>query len=183
MQASFSLGAIAFLLSGSSLAIPALADSTLANKTPLLASAQVIQPTVELEASTDVAIRDVQSEVAPEPVIRPVVPAPVAPAPRAPRVVQVSSGRASWYGPGFFGNRTANGEVFRPGTMTAAHRTLPFGTKVRVTNLSNGRTAVVRINDRGPFIGNRVIDLAHGAAQHLGLVASGLAPVRLEVLR
>ena len=87
MQASFSLGAIAFLLSGSSLAIPALADSTLANKTPLLASAQVIQPTVELEASTDVAIRDVQSEVAPEPVIRPVVPAPVAPAPRAPRVV------------------------------------------------------------------------------------------------
>jgi rare lipoprotein A len=67
--------------------------------------------------------------------------------------------------------------------MTAAHRTLPFGTKVRVTNLNNGRTAVVRINDRGPFTGGRVIDLAHGAAQHLGLVASGLAPVRLEVLR
>ncbi len=183
MQPSFSLGAIAFLLSGSSLAVPALADSTLSHKSPLLASAQVSQPTVQLETSTDVAIREVQSEVAPEPEVRPVVPAPVAPAPRAPRVVNVSSGKASWYGPGFFGNRTANGEVFRPGTMTAAHRTLPFGTKVRVTNLNNGRTAVVRINDRGPFTGGRVIDLAHGAAQHLGMVASGLAPVRLEVLR
>jgi rare lipoprotein A len=101
----------------------------------------------------------------------------------APEVVQVSQGTASWYGPGFFGNRTANGEVYQPGTMTAAHRTLPFGTRVRVTNLHNGRSAVVRINDRGPFTGNRVIDLGHGAAQELGLVSSGLAPVRLEVLR
>jgi rare lipoprotein A len=95
----------------------------------------------------------------------------------------VSTGRASWYGPGFFGNRTASGEVLRPGTLTAAHRTLPFGTKVRVTNLWNGRSAVVRINDRGPFHGNRVIDLAHGAAQELGLTASGVADVKLEVLR
>lgn len=111
---------------------------------------------------------------------------PIAPATllaSAPDVVQVAQGTASWYGPGFFGNRTASGEVFRPGTMTAAHRTLPFGTRVRVTNLNNGRSAVVRINDRGPFTGNRVIDLGHGAAQELGLVSSGLAPVRLEVLR
>lgn len=91
--------------------------------------------------------------------------------------------KASWYGPGFFGNRTANGEIYRPGTMTAAHRTLPFGTMVRVTNLNNGRVAVVRINDRGPFYGNRVIDLGHGAAVKLGLTESGLADVRLEVLR
>lgn len=96
---------------------------------------------------------------------------------------QVSTGQASWYGPGFFGNRTASGEVLRPGTLTAAHRTLPFGTKVRVTNLWNGRSAVVRINDRGPFHGGRVIDLAHGAAQELGLTASGTANVKLEVLR
>ena len=96
---------------------------------------------------------------------------------------KVSTGQASWYGPGFFGNRTANGEVFRPGTLTAAHRTLPFGTRVRVTNLNNGRSTVVRINDRGPFTGNRVIDLGHGAAHEIGLVSSGLAPVRLEVLR
>ncbi|MFM7641698.1 MAG: septal ring lytic transglycosylase RlpA family protein [Cyanobium sp.] len=96
------------------------------------------------------------------------------------RSVQV--GQASWYGPGFFGNRTASGEVFRPGTLTAAHRYLPFGTKVRVTNLYNGRSAVVRINDRGPFSGGRIIDLAHGAAQVLGLTASGVADVRLEVI-
>lgn len=98
-------------------------------------------------------------------------------------MVRVSNGQASWYGPGFFGNRTANGEVLRPGTLTAAHRSLPFGTKVRVTNLWNGRTAVVRINDRGPFHGSRIIDLAHGAAQQLGVVASGVAQVKLEVLQ
>ena len=110
--------------------------------------------------------------------------APVSPPPKPqPAVVRVITGEASWYGPGFYGNRTANGEVFRQGTMTAAHRHLPFGTKVRVTNLWNGRSAVIRINDRGPFIGHRVIDLAHGAASHLGLTASGIAQVRLEVLR
>lgn len=95
---------------------------------------------------------------------------------------RVTTGEASWYGPGFFGNRTASGEVLRPGTLTAAHRTLPFGTMVRVTNLWNGRSTVVRINDRGPFHGRRVIDLAHGAAQQLGLTASGIADVKLEVL-
>jgi rare lipoprotein A len=109
-------------------------------------------------------------------------PAP-APQPAGPRVVKVITGEASWYGPGFFGNRTASGEVFRPGTITAAHRTLPFGTRVRVTNLWNGRSTVVRINDRGPFTGNRVIDLAHGAAGQLGLISSGIAQVKLEVLQ
>jgi rare lipoprotein A len=101
----------------------------------------------------------------------------------APRVLASSQGEASWYGPGFFGNRTANGEVFRPGSLTAAHRTLPFGTKVKITNLWNGRSAVVRINDRGPFHGARVIDLAHGAAHELGVIASGTARVKLEVLQ
>ena len=113
-------------------------------------------------------------------------PLQVPPPPRVrlrPAVVRVVTGEASWYGPGFYGNRTANGEVYRPGTMTAAHRTLPFGTKVRVTNLWNGRMAVIRINDRGPFVDHRVIDLGHGAASHLGLTASGIAEVKLEVLR
>lgn len=110
----------------------------------------------------------------------PITVAPVAP---KPRVVRVISGQASWYGPGFFGNRTASGEVLRPGTYTAAHRSLAFGTRVRVHNLNNGRSAVVRINDRGPFHGSRVIDLAHGAARDLGLTASGTAQVRLEVLQ
>ena len=114
------------------------------------------------------------------------VPAAILPPPKlkpVPSVVRVLTGEASWYGPGFYGNRTASGEIYRPGTMTAAHRTLPFGTKVRVTNLWNGRTAVIRINDRGPFLDHRVIDLGHGAASHLGLTASGIAQVKLEVLR
>ena len=114
------------------------------------------------------------------------VPAAILPPPKlkpVPSVVRVLTGEASWYGPGFYGNRRASGEIYRPGTMTAAHRTLPFGTKVRVTNLWNGRTAVIRINDRGPFIDHRVIDLGHGAASHLGLTASGIAQVKLEVLR
>jgi rare lipoprotein A len=100
-----------------------------------------------------------------------------------PSVVRFMTGEASWYGPGFFGNRTANGEVYQRGMMTAAHRTLPFGTKVRVTNLRNGRSEVIRINDRGPFVHHRVIDLGHGASSSLGLTASGITQVRLEVLR
>ena len=100
-----------------------------------------------------------------------------------PDVVRVITGEASWYGPGFYGNYTANGEIYRQGTMTAAHRTLPFGTKVRVTNLRYGRSAVIRINDRGPFVDHRVIDLGHGAASSLGLISSGIAQVKLEVLR
>jgi rare lipoprotein A len=106
--------------------------------------------------------------------------APVAPA--QGQLASSSVGQASWYGPGFYGSRTANGEVFRPGMLTAAHRTLRFGTLVRVTNLDNGRSAVVRINDRGPFHGGRIIDLAHGAAEQLGVTASGIAQVKLEVL-
>jgi rare lipoprotein A len=113
--------------------------------------------------------------------IRQIPPAPLAQGQQIASAA-VSTGQASWYGPGFFGNRTASGEVLRPGTLTAAHRTLAFGTLVRVTNLWNGRTAVVRINDRGPFHGGRIIDLAHGAAQELGVTASGVAQVKLEVL-
>ncbi len=91
-------------------------------------------------------------------------------------------GMASWYGPGFDGNYTANGEVFNQYALTAAHRYLPFGTKVRVTNLDNGRSVVVRINDRGPFVGDRVLDLSRGAAQILGTVSSGVSSVRLDIL-
>lgn len=128
------------------------------------------------------AIREQQFGPLPavQPQLRPALP-PVVIASATP--VKTTQGTASWYGPGFYGNRTASGEVLRPGTLTAAHRSLPFGTRVRVTNLHNGRSTVVRINDRGPFHGSRVIDLAHGAASELGVTASGLAPVRLEVLR
>ncbi len=92
------------------------------------------------------------------------------------------NGYASWYGPGFHGNLSANGEVFNQYAMTAAHKSLPFGTKVRVTNMDNGRSVVVRISDRGPYVGGRVIDLSLGAAQLIGLTSSGVAPVRLEIL-
>ena len=107
--------------------------------------------------------------------------APVRPRP-ASKLIEVVQGAASWYGPGFYGRTTANGERFRKGTLTAAHRTLPFGTKVRVTNLSNGRSVVVRINDRGPFRYHRVIDLAHGAASQLQMMQAGEVPVKLEIL-
>lgn len=94
----------------------------------------------------------------------------------------MQSGRASWYGPGFHGRRTASGERFQSGAMTAAHRTLPFGTRVRVTHVGTGRSVVVRINDRGPFHGGRIIDLAAGPAQILGLTAAGSAYVSLQPL-
>jgi rare lipoprotein A len=92
------------------------------------------------------------------------------------------NGWASWYGPGFNGNASASGEIFNENAMTAAHRSLPFGTQVQVTNLDNGRSVIVRINDRGPYAGDRVIDLSAGAARILGVISTGIAPVRLEVL-
>ncbi len=95
---------------------------------------------------------------------------------------RVYSGKASWYGPGFHGRRTANGEIYNSNALTAAHRSLPFGTRVRVTNIHNGRSVVVRINDRGPFIGGRIIDVSAGAARRLNMISSGIAPVRLEIL-
>ena len=97
-------------------------------------------------------------------------------------VVAVLSGAASWYGPKFHGRTTASGEAFDMHDLTAAHRTLPFGTRVRVTNEANGKSVVVRINDRGPFHGKRVIDLSRKAAQSIGLMSRGVGPVKVEVL-
>jgi rare lipoprotein A len=94
----------------------------------------------------------------------------------------VQTGMASWYGPDFHGKPTSNKEIYDMYEMTAAHRTLPFGTQVMVTNLDNGRTAVVRINDRGPFIKERIIDLSYAAARLLDIVGHGTAPVRLDIL-
>ena len=89
---------------------------------------------------------------------------------------------ASYYGARFAGRRTANGERFDPAQMTAAHRTLPFGTMVEVTNVRNGKTVTVRINDRGPFHGNRAIDLSRGAADQIGMVSSGTAKVTIRAI-
>ena len=90
------------------------------------------------------------------------------------------TGKASWYGPGFHGRKTANGERFDMNTLTAAHRTLPISSYVRVTNLANGKSVVVRINDRGPYHGNRVMDLSKAAAQELGFIRTGTAQVKIE---
>lgn len=93
----------------------------------------------------------------------------------------IESGTASWYGPGYAGKLTANGETFIPAGFTAAHKTLPFGTKVKVVDNETGKSVVVRINDRGPFVGGRIIDLAEGAAVELGLRSKGLTNVSLSV--
>jgi rare lipoprotein A len=94
----------------------------------------------------------------------------------------VQTGMASWYGPDFHGKPTSNKEIYDMYEMTAAHRTLPFGAQVMVTNLANGRTAVVRINDRGPFKNDRIIDVSYAAARLLDMVGPGVVPVRLDIL-
>ncbi|MBM3218985.1 MAG: septal ring lytic transglycosylase RlpA family protein [Candidatus Rokubacteria bacterium] len=91
-------------------------------------------------------------------------------------------GKASWYGDAHQGRRTASGEIYDMKGMTAAHRTWPFGTRVRVTNVANAKSIVVRINDRGPFVDGRIIDLSRAAARELGVLGTGVVTVRLEVL-
>ncbi|WP_349772112.1 septal ring lytic transglycosylase RlpA family protein [Sphingopyxis alaskensis] len=95
---------------------------------------------------------------------------------------EIVGGVASYYGNELAGNRTASGERFDPGQLTAAHRTLPFGSMVRVTNVATGDSVVVRINDRGPFAHGRVIDVSHAAAREIGLHRSGTARVKLALL-
>jgi rare lipoprotein A len=116
------------------------------------------------------------------------------PSPAAPRAKKTKTlptpapagyteeGNASWYGDPFHGRHAANGEIYDMNKMTAAHRTMPFETMVRVTNLNNGKSTTVRITDRGPFVDNRIIDLSRAAAQEIDSIGPGVVPVRLEVL-
>jgi rare lipoprotein A len=106
--------------------------------------------------------------------VRAAIPAPVAGA---------EVGIASWYGHPYHGRAAASGEIYDMEKFTAAHRTLPFGTLVRVVNLDNDKVVDVRINDRGPFVGDRIIDLSHAAAQAIGLIGPGIARVRVEVMQ
>jgi len=94
----------------------------------------------------------------------------------------VQVGIASWYGPGFHGSRTASGEIYNMYKFTAAHKTLPLGTYVKVINLENGRSVVVKINDRGPFVPGRIIDLSYAAAKKLGMLKKGTAKVKIVAL-
>lgn len=100
-----------------------------------------------------------------------------------PKGVGVESGKASYYADRHQNQLTANGERYSHDRLTAAHKTLPFNTRVRVTNLNNGKNVVVRINDRGPFVRGRVIDLSKSAFSQIGSLRAGLLPVKLEVLR
>jgi len=95
----------------------------------------------------------------------------------------VQEGVVSWYGAAFHNRPTASGERFDSGALTMAHPSLPFGTRVKVTNLRNGRAVVVRVNDRGPFVGKRIADLSQAAASEIGMMRRGVARVRLEVLQ
>ena len=95
---------------------------------------------------------------------------------------KVYKGISSYYGPKFHGKLTANGEIFDMYGVTAAHKELPFNTTVRVTNENNGKSILIRINDRGPYVGNRILDCSFGAAKKLGFVGEGTAPVKIEVI-
>lgn len=112
----------------------------------------------------------------------PVAAQDAAPSTAAPTTASVlASGMASYYGDAHAGNRTASGERFNPSDMTAAHRSLPFGTKLRVTDPSTGRSVIVRVNDRGPFHKSRILDLSEAAARELGIVRRGRALVEIAL--
>ncbi len=119
--------------------------------------------------------------ISPTPTIVKVEPAEATSQPVLDNIVSTQTGKASWYG-SEGGSKTANGERYNPNGLTAAHRTLPFGTKVRVTNLKTGKNVIVRINDRGPFHGNRIIDISAGAAEVIGLKSAGVGQVRVDIL-
>ena len=102
--------------------------------------------------------------------------------PRSDSPANVYVGAAPWYGPGFNGKKTASGEIFDETKLTAAHKSIPLGRKVRVTHLGNGKSVEVLINDRGPYVAGRMIDLSHAAAKALGMVHYGIAEVQVELL-
>lgn len=153
---------------------------------PLAASSAATPdaPSTPIEPTTSAAVIElvpvsITTEVtAPTPPVASEEPA----APSAPQENRIGRGSASYYAAKFHGRRTASGEVFDNRAMTAAHRTLPFGSLVRVTNPANGASVVVRITDRGPFTRGRMIDVSRAAAEELGLIARGHAPVELSLI-
>jgi rare lipoprotein A len=138
--------------------------SAFATDTATSASARATEPTL------------VTSDVTPAEIVTTV------PAPRATVLTRIKSGMASWYGSVLQGHRTASGRIFNMNELTAAHRTLPFGSLVKVTDLRNKRSVVVTITDRGVLFPERVIDLSYGAAKELQMVKMGVDPVRLELI-
>lgn len=159
--------------------ILALGLAALTSAAPVNAVERV-EPLLPVDAKVATAERVLDLQTAVAELEDPVLPEVTVP---AETYEMIGQGEASYYGNELAGNRTANGERFNPQAMTAAHRSLPMGTRLRVTNLANGRSVVVRINDRGPFVGRRIIDVSLGAARQINMVRSGKAQVRLEILR
>jgi len=131
------------------------------------------------EATEEEAKRSTSTEAQPKPNVT--LPKRTRPADNA-APTYTEEGNASWYGVPFHGRKASNGEIYDMNKLTAAHRTLPFDSMVRVTNLNNGKTTMVRITDRGPFVDNRIIDLSKAAAQEIESIGPGIVPVRIEVL-
>ena len=156
---------------------PVLADVA-ANGTPSEIPA-IVESAVTVGGETSLVVDNVQQQaVSPSQVTPPEQ--EQADSEPEKRLSQLGEGMASYYGAELAGNRTASGERFNPSALTAAHRTLPMGTKIRVTNKANGKSVVVRVNDRGPFAKNRIIDVSRGAAEKISMVRSGTARVTLE---
>jgi len=176
------IGLDARSLTGRSL--QALALASLFGLAPLAASAPdpaalSAQPATSAAVIELVPLAPTTEVVAPVSVTEPEI---ASPAPSAPQETVLGRGSASYYAAKFDGRPTASGERFDNDAMTAAHRTLPFGSLVRVTNVSTGQSVIVRINDRGPFTRGRTIDVSRAAAEELGLVARGHATVELALI-
>lgn len=151
--------------------VVAMALAGLMSSVPVKADTPPSLPEIEAEAAI------AADEAAVLPAVEPT------PAPIEPAFEPFGEGEASYYGAELAGNRTASGEIFDPSELTAAHRTLPMGTRLRVTNRSNGKSVIVRVNDRGPFVKRRILDISKAAAEKISMVRAGRALVSLELLR
>ena len=156
----------------------AVAATGCAGRKPVVGS-RPTAPASTPEATEEEAKRSTSTEAQPKATITPSKRS--RPADNAASIY-TEEGNASWYGAPFHGRKASNGEIYDMNKLTAAHRTLPFDSMVRVTNLSNGKTTTVRITDRGPFVDNRIIDLSRAAAQEIESIGPGIVPVRIEVL-
>lgn len=162
--------ALALLAAGLLTAAPAVADDAVERVQPVLGYGAV-------GADESLADTGAAAEFASP------APAVADQAEAEPAATTIARGEASFYGNEFRGSRTASGERFDPGSLTAAHRSLPMGSRLRVTNIRNGKSVLVRVNDRGPFARSRIIDVSYAAAQKIGMVRAGKALVKLELLR
>lgn len=180
--ADFSAGkAVPYKISLALFLFTALAITGCGGRKPVVGNRPSV-PAPTPEATEEEAKRSTSTEAQPQPRSNAAPPKRSRPADISGPAIYTEEGNASWYGAPFHGRKASNGEVYDMNKLTAAHRTLPFDSIVRVTNLNNGKTTTVRITDRGPFVDNRIIDLSKAAAQEIESIGPGVVPVRIEVL-